>query len=86
MNNRGFLLFIAAFKANMRKIILTIFKHHDDKVENFFKNNLKYEIDETCPTYGNRKGSGYKILSKLNKRKIAKEASEQQFTGCCSEC
>ena len=75
---------ISAFKADMRKIILTV---HDNNAEKFFKNNLKYEIDETCPTFGDGVNeSDYKILSKFNKRKIAKEASEQPRSGCCSKC
>jgi hypothetical protein len=38
-----------AFKADMRKIMLTCFKHNP-AAQKFFKGALKYEIDETCPT------------------------------------
>ena len=37
-----------AFKADMRKIMLTCFKHNP-AAQKFFKTALKYEIDETCP-------------------------------------
>ena len=37
-----------AFKADMRKIMLTCFKHNP-AAQKFFKGALKYEIDETCP-------------------------------------
>ena len=40
---------IMAFKADMRKIMLTCFKHNP-AAQKFFKGSLKYEIDETCPT------------------------------------
>ena len=39
---------IMAFKADMRKIMLTCFKHNP-AAQKFFKGALKYEIDETCP-------------------------------------
>ena len=37
-----------AFKADLRKIMLTCFKHNP-AAQKFFKTALKYEIDETCP-------------------------------------
>ena len=40
---------IMAFKADMRKIMLTCFKHNP-AAQKFFKGALKYDIDETCPT------------------------------------
>ena len=37
-----------AFKADLRKIMLTCFKHNP-AAQKFFKTALNYEIDETCP-------------------------------------
>ena len=36
------------FKADMRKIMLTVFKHNKDG-EKFFRNLMKFETDETSP-------------------------------------
>jgi len=76
-----------AFKADMRKIMLTVFKHNPE-AENFFKKTMKYEIDETCPIDDVVEQYDYEILSKFNKRKLAREASqatEIQAT-CASAC
>lgn len=67
---------IMAFKADMRKIMLTCFKHNP-AAQKFFKGALKYEIDETCPTDDVYEQFDYEIISKFNKRKIAKESAEE---------
>merc|ERR1712079_697074 len=67
---------IMAFKADMRKIMLTCFKHNP-AAQKFFKGALKYEIDETCPTDDVYEQHDYEIVSKFNKRKLAKERAEE---------
>jgi len=76
-----------AFKADMRKIMLTVFKHNPE-AENFFKKTMKYEIDETCPIDDVVEQYDYEILSKFNKRKLAREASQatEIQTTCASAC
>ena len=72
-----------AFKADMRKIMLTVLKHNDSAVK-FFKSLLKFEIDETNPAdavqwnenYNDIEQIDYEILSKFNKRKLMREATE----------
>jgi len=72
-----------AFKADMRKIMLTVLKHNDSAVK-FFKALLKFEIDETNPAedvqwnekYNDIEQIDYEILSKFNKRKLMREATE----------
>ena len=66
---------VMAFKADMRKIMVTVFKHNPG-AQKFFKDALKYEIDETCPVDDVYEQYDYQIISKFNKRKLAKEAAE----------
>ena len=82
-----------AFKADMRKIMLTVLKHNESATK-FFKSQLKFEIDETN-VQRNKKNSDnkqvdYEILSKFNKRKLMREATEslsiQSHSGCCAKC
>ena len=73
-----FALEMLAFKADMRKIMLTILKNNHE-TDKFFKQIMKFEIDETCP----KSHVDYEILSKPNKRKIAKEAAEGVKKGGC---
>jgi len=65
-----------AFKADMRKIMLTVLKHNPS-AKTFFKECMKFEIDETCPIDDVYEQFDYEILSKFNKRKLALEASQQ---------
>jgi len=92
-----------AFKADMRKIMLTVLKHNESAVK-FFKSNLKFEFDETNPEkdlewnekYTDVEQKDYEILSKFNKRKLARESMEsleivqpkpvQPSGGCCARC
>merc|ERR1712038_928509 len=67
---------IMAFKADMSKIMLTCFKHNP-AAQKFFKGALKYEIDETCPIDDVYEQFDYQILSKFNKRKLAREETEK---------
>jgi len=62
---------IMAFKADMRKIMVTIFKHNPG-AQKFFKEALRYETDETCPIDDVYEQFDYQILSKFNKRKLAR--------------
>ena len=89
---------LLGFKADMRKIMLTTFKHNHD-ASKFFKKTMKYEIDETNPGYqvsknaAGKKEYDYEILSKFNKRKIAREEAENARSqmnsmkvSCCAKC
>merc|ERR1712012_1260470 len=82
-----FALEMLAFKADMRKIMLTVFKHNPE-ADKFFKNTMKYEIDETCPIDDVVEQYDYEILSKFNKRKLAREAAEapKEDHGCQKKC
>jgi GNAT superfamily N-acetyltransferase len=71
---------LLAFKADMRKIMLTAFKHNPD-AKRFFKETMKFEIDETCPLDDVYEQFDYEILSKFNKRKLAREAVEEEVNG-----
>jgi len=84
---------IMAFKADMRKIMVTVFKHNPG-AQKFFKEALKYEIDETCPVDDVYEQYDYQIISKFNRRKLAKEAAEEAaiensskaVNSCCNRC
>lgn len=67
---------LLAFRNDMRKIMVTIFKHNP-AAQKFFKEALKYEIDETCPLDDVYEQFDYQILSKFNRRKLAKEAAQE---------
>jgi len=67
---------VMAFKADMRKIMVTLFKHNP-AAQKFFKEALKYEIDETCPVDDVYEQYDYQIVSKFNKRKLAREAAAE---------
>lgn len=62
-------------KAEMVKIMLTCFKHNP-AASNFFKNCLKYEIDETCPYNTIYEQFDYEILSRYNPKRKPVEDSE----------
>ena len=68
---------LMAFKADMRKIMLTVFKHNEGGIK-FFKGCMKYEIDETSPVDDLAKQYDYEILSRFNKRKLEREARERE--------
>ena len=50
-------------KSDLLKIMLTVFKHND-VASKFFKEVLKYEIDETCPYDTVYEQFDYEILSR----------------------
>jgi len=84
-------------KSDLLKIMLTVFKHNE-VASKFFKEVLKYEIDETCPYDTVYEQFDYEILSRFNlkekqKRDADKENSIQnqppmppQGGGCCGGC
>jgi len=86
-----------AFKADMRKIMLTVLKHNEIAAK-FFKSHMKFEFDETNPTedlqwnekYTDVEQLDYEILSKFNKRKLMREATEtlslEQRSTCKDKC
>jgi len=67
---------LLSHKADMRKIMLTCFKHNP-LAHKFFKGNLKYERDETNLEDDVYEQADYEILSKFNKKKIAREEAEE---------
>ncbi len=56
----------------MRKIMLTVFKHNSP-ARKFFMDSLKFEVDETSPVDDVYEQFDYIIISKSNKRKLARE-------------
>jgi len=68
-------------KSDLLKIMLTVFKHNEPATK-FFKDVLKYEIDETCPYDTVYEQFDYEILSRFNtrekKRREEKEEKEAQ--------
>lgn len=73
-------------KSDLLKIMLTVFKHND-VASKFFKEVLKYEIDETCPYDTVYEQFDYEILSRFNmKEKKKREDKENavERVSCCS--
>ena len=72
---------IMAFKADMRKIMLTCFKHNP-AAQKFFKTALKYEIDETCPIDDVYEQNDYEVIftDTTRKRKIYISAPDYRQT------
>jgi len=70
------ILELMANKYEMKCVMLTVFKHNATATE-FFKNKLKYEVDEISPEQGiyDEEDYDYEILSKLTKfgRQAAKD-------------
>ena len=66
---------ILASKAEMGKIMLTVFKHNPNSTK-FFKQYMKFGIDETSPR--GAPPSDIYILSKLNNEKQASESLEDK--------
>ena len=66
-------------KCDLLKIMLTVFKHNEG-ASKFFKDVLKYEIDETCPYDTVYEQFDYEILSRSNQRekKRREEREEEQ--------
>jgi len=62
-------------KAEMVKIMLTCFKHNQ-AASSFFKDCLKYEVDETCPYNTIYEQFDYEILSRYNPKRKPAENSE----------
>lgn len=69
------ILELLAFQSQMKKVILTVFKHNHAAV-NFFVNVLKYEIDESSPSLFDINCS-YEILSKKIRTKTTKQPRPQ---------
>ena len=65
-------------KADLLKIMLTVFKHNEG-ANKFFKDVLKYEIDETCPYDTVYEQFDYEILSRVNLRE--KKRREENCSG-----
>jgi len=67
---------LLSHKADMRKIMLTCFKHNPLAYK-FFKGAMKYERDETNYEDDVYEQADYEILSKFNKKKLAREEAEE---------
>merc|ERR1712203_562104 len=66
------------------KMMLTVFKHNDVATK-FFKDVLKYEVDETCPYDTVYEQFDYEILSRFNakEKKVRDESKAQEVDDCC---
>ena len=72
-------------KSDLLKIMLTVFKHND-VASSFFKDVLKYEVDETCPYDTVYEQFDYQILSRFNvKEKKRREEKENNENGCVNK-
>jgi len=67
---------LLAFKAEMRKIMLTVFKHNPSAVA-FFQGALGFAVDETSPEDDVYEQFDYQILSRFNRRKLAEEEKKE---------
>ena len=67
---------LLSHKADMRKITLSCFKHNTAALE-FLKDAMKYERDKTVYEDDVRGQADYEILSRLNKKKMAREEAER---------
>jgi len=63
------ILELLAFKANLTKVVLTVFLHNPNSIK-FFK-SLGYKVDESSPVQTLVEEFDYEILSKNNPRKAA---------------
>jgi len=69
------ILELLMLKAEMVKIMLTVFKHNPDACL-FFKNCLKYSVDETSPYNTIHEQFDYEILSRYNPKRKPSEDVE----------
>lgn len=69
-------------KNDLLKIMLTVFKHNDI-ASGFFKNVLKYEIDETCPYDTVYEQFDYEILSRFNAKEKKIRDENKEVDDCC---
>lgn len=69
-------------KNDLLKIMLTVFKHNDI-ASGFFKNVLKYEIDETCPYDTVYEQFDYEILSRFNAKEKKVRDENKEVDDCC---
>jgi len=69
-------------KNDLLKIMLTVFKHNDI-ASGFFKNVLKYEIDETCPYDTVYEQFDYEILSRFNAKEKKVRDENKEAEDCC---
>merc|ERR1711902_319230 len=68
-------------RKGLGKIMLTVLKHNE-VASKFFKDVLKYEIDETCPYDSVYEQFDYEILSRFNlKEKKERENKENSSVG-----
>ena len=79
------MLELLAFKADMRKIMLTVFKHLNEQLPNSLRKPSRFEIDETCPLDDVYEQFDYEILSKFNKRKLAREAQSENNSAAANQ-
>ena len=73
-------------KNDLLKIMCTVFKHND-VASKFFKEVLKFEIDETCPYDTVYEQFDYEILSRFNlkeKKKREDKENAMEKVSCCA--
>ena len=76
---------LLSHKADMRKIMLTCFRHNEAALA-FFRGAMKYERDEGIYEDDVKGKADYEILSKANKKKLAREAEAEKpkaAENCC---
>merc|ERR1712106_636916 len=63
-------------KAEMIKIMLTVFQHNSQAVS-FFKEGLGYSVDETSPLDTIEEQFDYEILSRVNQREQKRREDQE---------
>lgn len=69
------MLELMMIKSELVKIMLTVFKHNDGATK-FFKNVLRYEVDETSPYNTIYEQFDYEILSRFNPKRKPSDNDE----------
>ncbi|GAB6021773.1 N-alpha-acetyltransferase 40 [Chamberlinius hualienensis] len=77
------ILELLAFQAEMKKVVLTVFKENSRAVK-FFTQTMQYSIDETSPSQYDDDDCSYEILSKKIKLKKAECNEATTSHVCCN--
>merc|ERR1719430_1485408 len=66
---------LLTIQAGLLKTMLTVFKHNS-KASTFFKEGLKYSVDETSPLDTIQEQFDYEILSRVNQKELKARESD----------
>jgi len=66
---------LLTIQAGLLKTMLTVFKHNT-KAVTFFKEGLKYSLDETTPVDTIQEQFDYEILSRVNQKELKARESD----------